>query len=366
MTNSWIELDLDVLAANVRAARAALGPAAELIFVVKANAYGHGLRAVAARAWREGVRWFAVANVEEASELRAELPDASILAMGGLAPSDVDEALRANVIAARVSEEAAATLAAAARARGTRLRGHAKVDTGMGRLGIDWEGAPAAIARLDAAGGLAIEGICSHFSSSGESPEHTALQASRFEAVRRQCAAAGLRIPFAHIANSGGFLRHPAADLSGVRLGILLYGYGGVTGRLAAPLRPFLQWKTRVLQVKRVPAGAAVGYDRTHVTASPTTIAVLGAGYADGYSRRLSEVGVVIVGGRRVPVAGRISMNFTTVDLGPDAAAREGDAAVLLGADGGASVWADEIARWCGTIPYEILTSIRSPLRRFR
>jgi alanine racemase len=242
------------------------------------------------------------------------------------------------------------------------LRCHAKVDTGMGRLGFAWEEAAAALARLVREGGLRVEGLCTHFASGGRAGPGSFAeeQARRFRAVAEQCAARGLAIPFRHIANSAAFLARPDWDLDGVRLGIVAYGYGNRQDRRAVRTRPFLQWKTRVVQVRRVPAGSPVGYSSTHVTPAATQLAVIDVGYSDGYARLLSNKGCVLVGGRRAPVVGRVTMNFTTVDVGPDATVRDGDEAVLIGTQGGASVWADELARQAQTIPYEILTGIRS------
>ena len=161
-------------------------------------------------------------------------------------------------------------------------------------------------------------------------------------------------------ANSAAFAGHPQWDLDGVRMGILSYGYGGRLMGLRTSTRPFLQWKTRVVQVKTVPAGFPVGYLSTHVTTATTRLATIDVGYSDGFSRLMSNKGCVLLGGCRAPVVGRVTMNFTTVDIGPQGGAREGDEVVLIGQQGSEAVWADELSRWCQTIPYEILTNIRS------
>jgi len=186
----------------------------------------------------------------------------------------------------------------------------------------------------------------------------------------RACEAARLTGLFRHASNSGAILSGADRDLDGVRPGILLYGYGPrVTIRRQGPAdtaaqtvetQPFLQWKTRIVQVKKVPAGFPVGYDSTYVTPRETGIATLDVGYADGYARLLGNRAEVIIRGRRCPVVGLVTMNLITVDLGPACEAGDGDEAVLLGRQGDASIWADEMARWRSTIPYEVLTNIHT------
>ena len=170
---------------------------------------------------------------------------------------------------------------------------------------------------------------------------------------------AGHRL-FRHASSSRAFLYHDAWDLDGVRPGIVVYGYGAGEAGMRIGTDPVLQWKTTVAQVKRVAKGTTVGYYSTHTTERATTIATLSAGYADGYHRALSNKGFVLIGGRRCAVVGRVSMNWITVDCGPEAAVRAGDEAVLIGRQGAEAIWAGELARLAKTIPYEMLTSINA------
>ena len=359
--NAWIELDLDVLGDNIRAMQQALARRTEVILVVKANAYGHGMQAVARRASACGVGWFVVSRLDEALDLRATLPQARILLLGAVWPADVGEILAQGITPVLVGEDQAREVAAAARRCRAALPCHVKIDTGMGRFGLAWEEAGDKLSRLRAEGGLEIQGLCTHLASAGKPGDPFAeLQAQRFHTAIADCAAKGLTVPFKHMANSAAFATRADWDLDGVRLGILLYGYGGKRHDTRVRTRPLLQWKTRVIQIRKVPAGFKVGYLSTHVTSAPTHLATIDVGYSDGYSRLMSNKGYVLVGGRRARVVGRVTMNFTTVDLGLDAAVREGEEVVLLGQQSGESLWADELARWCQTIPYEILTSIRS------
>jgi alanine racemase len=362
--NAWVELDLDLLCQNLALMQAALPPSSEMVMVVKANAYGHGITAVTTKAFDCGVRWFFVATLDEALSVRMVLPDANILLLGAVWPWDIHEISRHRILPVLVSEEQALELAEIARNAGLTLRCHVKVDTGMGRLGFPWEKAPEKMAGIGRMGGLEICGICMHFASAGRSTDLFArLQAERFQGVLDGCAALGMTNLFKHSANSAAFSSHPELDMDGVRLGILAYGYGGRHSSSRVSTKPLLQWKTRVIQIKHVAAGFPVSYLSTHVTSEPTCLATIDVGYADGVSRLMSNKGYVLVGGRRAKVVGRVTMNFTIVDVGAGSGVRPGDEVVLIGQQGTESLWADEVARWCATIPYEILTNIRSDTR---
>lgn len=358
--NAWIELDLGVFRENLRALQGALAAGTQIVLVVKANAYGHGMTAVARQACASGVSWFLVSRMDEAVELRQALPDVHILLLGAAWPSDIDELTAHRITPVLVSEEQSGALATEACRRQVTLGCHAKIDTGMGRLGFAWENAAQTLARLKKAGGLAIEGLATHFASAGRPGDpFAALQEDRFRQVVDECDRHGLEGLFKHISNSAAFGVHAPWDLDGVRLGIVAYGYGKASQKRAAT-HPFLQWKSRVVQVKSVPAGFPVSYLGTHVTTAPTWLATVDVGYSDGFPRLLSNKGCVLVGGRRAPVVGRVTMNFITVDVGPEGGVRSGDEVVLIGRQGREALWADELARWCQTIPYEILTNIRS------
>jgi alanine racemase len=359
--NTWVELDLDLLSENITSLRSALSDDSEIIFVVKADAYGHGIVPVSTQARKCGVKWFAVAHVYEAIELRSQLPDAEIIVMGVADAADVSALIENNCVAVVVSEEHGQVLSASALTREGALRCHIKVDSGMSRLGIGWEGASDAIARLVALEGLDVEGACSHFAASDSSEgEFTEIQVERFRSVMTTCKAAGTSLPFTHVANSGGILSGQEYDFEGVRPGILLYGYRGRDTSRDINVRPFLTWKTTVLQVKELPAGVHVGYDCTYTTEADTCVAILDVGYADGYPRSLSNRGHVIVAGKVAPVVGRVSMNFVAVELGASTEVKPGDEVVLIGCQGSKSITVDELAGWAETIRYEILTNIRT------
>lgn len=365
MNRPWVEIDLLKLDGNIRRARAALRPETSLMFVVKANAYGHGLQPIAKQAALSGVTWFAVAYAHEAKLVREVAPQARILVLGAVAPDEVPELCDLNITPVIVSEEHGVALSLAARAAGKKLRVHLKVDTGMGRFGVSWMDVARVFERLSKSIALEIEGICTHFASIEiRKPSLGPTQMDRFHEAAGQADHLAGRKLFRHASSSRAFLYHEAWDLNGVRPGIILYGYGAGEEAMRVRTEPILQWKTQVMQVKRVPAGATIGYYSTFVTPMPTVIATIAGGYADGYHRWLSNRGCVLIGGKRCPIVGRVSMNWITVDCGPEADVKAGDEVVLIGRQGGETLWADELARQARTIAYEILTSIESSIPR--
>lgn len=365
MQESWIQVKLDRLAANVAALRAALPRQVQPVFVVKADAYGHGLAPVARVAAANGVSWFAVAYLREAMAVRAVAPDAQIVILGAVGEDDVGACVDQRLIPIVVDEAHAGRIAAAAARRGATVHAHLKVDTGMGRFGVPWQDAVPAYERIARLSGLAITGACTHFASvEPRKPSLAPDQMERFSAIAdamRRKSGAPL---FLHASSSRALLYHPEWDLDGVRPGIVLYGYGSGERGMRIRTEPILEWRTHVMQVKRVPADFPVGYYSTYTTKAPTTIATIAAGYADGYPRTLSNRGFVLIRGRRRAVVGRVSMNWITVDCGPDSDVQPGDEVVLLGRQGDESVWADDLARLARTIAYEVLTSIRPGIPR--
>ena len=363
---SWVEVDLGRLRGNAAAIQAALG-AAGLIAVVKADAYGHGLEPAATALARAGVSRFAVAYVAEAEAVRRAVPGAElILVLGAAAPAEGLRMLQGGITPVVVSAEHGRALSAAAQAAGGRLDVHIKLDTGMGRLGFvcpDETGQAAAVCRLP---GLTVQGVCTHFAMVMPSKKFEAAhaQAGKFrQALPVLEAAAGRRL-FRHMSSSSAALHLPECDQDSVRVGIALYGYGAALRNKRFTTAPVLQWKTRVLQVKTVPAGFAVGYFSSYHTPGPTDLATISCGYTDGYQRHLGNKGQVLIGGKRRPVVGRVSMNWISADLGPDSGVKAGDEVVLIGEQGGEQIWADELARHCSTIPYEILTGISRQIPR--
>lgn len=359
MKNSWIEVDTAGLSANIRALREAVRPETAVIFVVKSDAYGHGLTPIAKHAASEGVRWFGVAHLFEAEAIRSQLPEVNILIMGVIRPEVAPVVAEQRFTPIIVSVEHGRAVAQVAADAGHTVQAHLKVDTGMGRIGVGWSEAVETFRALQGVEGLKVTGVCSHFATvEPKQPERAETQVERFLAASREMESIHGGPLFKHISSSRAILYHPEWDLDAVRPGICLYGYGATDQEMRFHTKPFLQWKCSVMQVKSVPAGTSIGYYGTHVTDAPTRMAVLSAGYADGYHRALSNRGHVIIRGRRCLVIGRVSMNWITVDVGLDSGIEAGDEAVLIGQQGTESVWAGELAKICRTIPYEMLVSI--------
>ncbi len=357
---SWIEIDLGRLKSNVESLRSAVGESTEIIYVVKANAYGHGVEQVARGAWDAGVRWYALAHVSEAREVREVLPEANIMIIGPVAPAEVAECVEGRFTPMTTGLEHGRSLGAKAEEIGAELECHAKIDTGMGRLGIRWQDALAELRGLKKVNGIKLSGICTHFASAeADSRAFFDEQRKRFEALLADLLAEGIDPGFRHVSNSGAVFLEPEADFDGVRPGIMLYGYGPSSRRREVEIGPILQWKARVGQVRRIPAGSTISYNSTYVTPEDTCIAVIEVGYADGFPRALSNRGHVLVAGKRAKVVGTVTMSLLMVDVGLDADVRQGDEAILIGRQGDESIWADELAAEAGTITYEILTGIK-------
>ncbi|MDQ7859590.1 MAG: alanine racemase [Armatimonadota bacterium] len=341
---TWATVDLDALEHNVRLL-AARAPAA-LMAVVKADAYGHGAVAVARAALAAGAVWLGVAAPEEALELRAAGVDARLLILGSTAPAWLE---RVGAAGCEVTASGVADIAAVGRlGPRARPRVHIEVDTGMTRGGATLAQLPDVVVAA-ARAGVAVAGVSTHLACADDQDSAaTRAQLARFaEAVRVVRA----RFPsaLAHAAASAGLVGFPDAALDLVRPGIALYGVPPAP-HLDPGLRPVMAVRSRVVRVLRVPAGTPVSYGATYRAATATTIATVPVGYADGYPRQLSGQGVMMVGGRRHPVAGRVCMDYTMLDVG-DAAVHEGDEVLVFGEE----LPAVEVAAAAGTIAYELL-----------
>lgn len=333
--------------------------------IVKANAYGHGLPEVVA-ALADRFSWFGVANFHEAKCARNAVGGraAEFLILGPAAPEEV-ELIAAEGFHGSVSlPEEVDAYSAAAEKLGLAARLHAVVDTGMGRMGALPDAFPALVERIRRDPFCRLDGIASHFPSADEDKLFTRNQIARFrsllESVRPE---PGCHI---HLSNSAGLLgfqeEMPFATLA--RPGLALYGVSPLP-RVGRDLKPVMSLKTRVTLVRDLPAGTGVSYGRTFVTSRPTRVATLAAGYGDGYPRHLSGQSVsVLVGGKRCPLLGRVTMDQILVDVSRMDGVKRGDEAVLIGCQGDEDISVEEIAEKAGTIPWEILTGITSRVVR--
>lgn len=328
--------------------------------VVKANAYGHGAVETARALIRRGVSRVAVVSVEEGIALRQAGINAPIVVLGPLFQEQIADLL-AHQLTPVVSD--ASLLQPLARAAGSLPSPypvHLKVETGMGRLGLTPDELSALIAARSFPRSLQLEGLMTHLADTdGPSAEATERQLTQFEDAIRTVEGGGFRVPLIHAANSGGALRFPRARYSLVRPGIMLYGYHTLPPSISAPdFRPVLSLRTSIAQLRTVQAGRSVSYNGTFTAKRSTRIAVLPIGYADGFSRRLSNRGMVLVQGRRVPIVGLVCMDMVMADVTDIAEVRVGDEVVLIGQQGQDRITADDIAEWTGTISYEVLCSI--------
>jgi alanine racemase len=358
---SWAEVSLDRIAANFRNIRAVVGPRTAVACVVKSEAYGHGMVAVAKRLVAEGAPWLTVTSTQEGMELRqAGIQDTHVLVMADALRANFASMLDYRLTPAVHDLADLAVFNELALARGGRVRVHLKVDSGMGRLGVAAD-ARAIAEAVRACPNVEIEGLMSHLASSSDFPgTQTGQQVQTFTRVARELAGAGIRPSLRHISASGGVvygLRDAWLDM--VRVGLSLYGYvPSASGPAPASLidvKPALVWKTRVLSVKELPAGVPVGYGARHITERPARIAVVGAGYADGVFRQLSCRGLVCAAGVWVPMLGAVSMDMCTIDVTDIAGVKQGDEVELLGE----GFNADNIAALAGTISYDVLCKIQ-------
>lgn len=354
------EIDLGALRHNYRRLKPLAGEA-EVMAVVKADAYGHGAAKVSRVLSAEGCRHFGVANVSEARELRACGVSERIYLLGGFVAEQAAEIVALDLTPFLFDLELVEPLERAARGHNrSRFPVHLKIDSGATRLGIRFEDLEAAAECLHRAPHLWVEGACTLLANAGEpaSPV-TDDQLAVFRRALGELEARGLGRPKAHVANSAALVLRPDARFAMVRPGLALYGLPPVAAvRERVELRPVMTFKTRVLQVKRVPAGAGVSYGHTFVTPRESLIGVLAVGYADGYRRGLQHGGEVLIRNRRVPVVGAVCMDLTMVDLTEVPAAAAGDEAILWGGAGEAMISVNDVARLAQTISYEMLCTV--------
>jgi alanine racemase len=363
---TWAEIDLDALAHNARALRARLSPGAQLMAVVKANAYGHGAAAVARGALGAGATWLAVATLSEALELRADGLAAPVLVLGYTPPAQAAAAAARDVALTVYDPDVADAYAAAGAQAGRALRVHLKIDTGMNRLGVAPEDAAALAARLAAHAGLAYEGVYTHFARADERDQsHTDRQLARFRGALAALEARGLRPALAHAANSAATLLRPDAHFDLVRAGIVLYGLDPSDEVTCPPeFRPVLAFKTTVTQVRRLPPGAEVSYGGEYVTPGEETLATIAVGYADGFRRGPRRWEYALVRGQRAPLVARVCMDQALLNVTRIPGVRLGDEVVLLGRQGGERITAMDVARWLGTNNYDVVCAISARVPR--
>jgi alanine racemase len=355
---TWVEVNLDLLQHNLELIRGTL-ERQRILLVVKADAYGHGAVEVSRAALTAGVEMLGVATLHEGIELRRAGIGAPILILSPCLGSEAGEVIEHGLGCTVNRRDFIRDLARAARRAGTVAAVHLEVDTGMGRSGVTPSEAVPLARQAAAESGLRLEGLFTHFpDADGPNLEFSRQQIDRFREVRATIESEGVEIPLVHAANSAALARIAGAKFDLVRPGLLAYGLRPRGAPESLAVRPVLSFRSRLLQVRDLPAGHPISYGRTYVTPQPMRVGVVAVGYGHGLSRELSNRGEMLVRGRRVPVLGRVTMDMTMVDLERVPEAEPEDEVVVFGEQGDAAISIEEVAGISGTIPYEIMCSI--------
>jgi alanine racemase len=356
LQNTFAEINLKALSHNLYVVRKKTGNK-NILAVVKANAYGHGATEISKHLVKNGITCFGVAFTGEAIHLREAGLKAPILVF--FDRNHIKECFEYNLTPVVFDLDTAKKFSAEAVRRKRGIAIHIKVDTGMGRMGFTLDKARAAIYKIAGLENIRLEGLMSHFSDADlQDKEFANLQLKQFLSLRKDLRRNGVTFNYFHIANSAAVLTMPGAHLNMVRPGIMLYGYGN------DDLTPVLSLRSKILMLKKVPAGTPISYARTFVTKRRSVIATIPAGYADGYNRKLSNRGEVLINGKRAPVIGRVCMDTIMADVTDIRGVRMDAEVVLIGSRGKEKITAADIADKTGTIPYEVLTSIGQRVKR--
>ena len=367
----WAEVDLKAIAHNIRELRRITNPKARFMAIVKANAYGHGIIEVARQSLENGAEALGVANIEEGIQLRKAGIDAPVLIFGYTSPVHAKKLIEFDLTQTVYSYETSRALSEAVAAYGKKIKVHIKVDTGMGRLGLLREITDSAVSEVESISRLPmleLEGIYTHFATADKSDRsYAGKQFKIFMDFLNQLRIAGLEIPVTHAANSAAIINMPETHLDMVRAGISIYGLytSEEVDRSIIKLKPAMELKTKIIHLKKVPAGFKISYGTTYETEKPTTIATVSIGYADGLNRLLSSKGRMLVcGGQSAPIVGRVCMDMTMLDVGEIPEIVMEEEVVVFGKQGNASISVDEIASTINTINYEVVSTIMERVPR--
>lgn len=358
---TWAEIDLAAFDRNVDALISRIGPAAKLVPMLKADAYGHGAVELAKRCRTDRVGMIGVALLEEALELRQAGIKLPILVLGPLNEEQVRTAVDHDITLGVTGPESLEIIARVARERDVTI--HLKLDSGMGRMGNLETDLPRVVELLRSAPRLRLDAIYTHFANASDPKDpFTEQQLARFAMLVETLREAGITAPRTHLSNSAAAMRGIVGG-DYVRIGVALLGATAIDDN---PLRlePLMRWRTEIARVKELPAGSPVGYGLTFRTKRLSRIATIPVGYADGYTRRLSNQADVLVRGRRAPVVGRISMDLVTIDITDVPEAEFGDEVVLLGRQGAEEITAEELAAKLDTISYEVFCNVGARVPR--
>ena len=367
---TWVEINLESFKHNLQTLKNILGPGIKILAVVKADAYGHGAVPCAKAALEAGADYLGIGIIQEGIELRQSGITAPIIVLGSIFSHEVEELITHDLSTILCTQELAESISDCAGIKRKIIPVHIKVDTGMGRLGVPRENLPRLAKEVLQLKHLRLEGICTHLSSADEeNPDFTKEQLNLFDTCLKNLKKKGLSLPIIHCANTSGLLRFPQSHYDMVRPGIILYGAlpslnlkpvqdDLVLEKKLSGFKPVMAWKTRIIQINSFPKGSPLSYGRTHETNRDSRIATLPLGYADGLQRCLSNKMEVLVRGKRVPQLGTICMDMCLVDVTDIPGIQAGDEVVLIGTQGDECITVENMARWSGTISYEILCTV--------
>ncbi|MCX7710265.1 MAG: alanine racemase [Clostridia bacterium] len=369
LNRAWAEISLDHIAHNVREIRRITNKNAEILGVVKADAYGHGVMAVARTLLDNGVTRLAVSMLDEAIQLRKNGIEVPILILGYTDPRRAEEIILNDVTQTVFSHDLSEALSEAAVKLGRNVKIHIKIDTGMTRIGfMPGYSAVKNVVQISKLPGIIIEGLFTHFASADEKDRsYTCMQFERFMSICTELNRIGLYIPIKHAANSAGTIEYPEMHLNMVRPGIALYGLypSSEVDKSRIDLKPAMTLKANVTLVKDVEPDTCISYGRIFTTKRESKIATIPIGYADGFTRLLNQKAKVLINGEAVPVVGKICMDQCMVDITDlSSEVKVGDEVVIFGKQGRGEISIDEIASKIGTINYEIVCIIGKRIPR--
>lgn len=371
----YIEISRAAILHNIRQFRRLIGGRRRLLAVVKANAYGHGIAETAGIFAGSGADWLGVNSLEEGVLLRKIGLKLPILVLGYTPIDSIEKLVIHDLRTVIYNTRTVTALAKAARKHGKRIPVHIKLETGTHRQGVLEKDVLSFIAGVKNHSGLILEGLSSHFANIEDTTKHDypRYQLETFQRICRRVDSRGVRIPIKHMSCTAATMLFPETYFNMARVGIGLYGlwpsketYLSCLMRKRRPLslKPVLSWKARIAQIKNIPADSCISYGCTFKTTRKTKLAVIPAGYFDGYSRALSNVSHVLVRGRRAPLRGRVAMDFIMADITDIPGVRLEDEATLIGRDGGECVSVDDLATYMGTINYEVVARLNPQIPR--
>lgn len=358
MRPSWAEISLDSIESNFKKVKKLVGENVEVLAVVKADAYGHGAVSVSNRLLKCGANMLGVATVEEALELRENGITSKIVLLGGIQLEEAETVIKYDLTPSCFLKQTFDQLSSLSRKNGKKVDCHLKIDTGMTRLGVQFDKVEELLSSIDL-DSINIEGVFTHLACANErNDEFTKMQIDRFSSVLETLKKLDINCRYVHCSNSAAVQVYPEAHFNLVRPGIMIYGSGSVK---IVDLKDVMKLKTKIIQIKEVEPGTSVSYEGTFLTDRRSTIAVLPIGYADGYSRKLSNKAKVSINGKLAPVVGRVCMDLTMVDITDIKNVKVGDEVILFGDD---LVSVEDISNWADTITYEIMTLIGKRIPR--